>query len=185
MGDGTRVHVFCISTRLHPRTLPIESTWQPYFFACVRYLGCHLQRVLKSSTDHARPMLQYRLHQSRDLPDHWAKRVLEHQTKLDSCIGELWASPKFAAGSGKPGQARIQPDRQPTTGSRRGVVLLPVGNAVTSLTGPAHAASLQPANALVCPTTPWELAKLSNFFNLTRLTIFTKLATMGHLNNRR
>ena len=87
-------------------------------------------------------LLQHRLHQSRDLPDRWAKQVLERPTKLDGCIRELWASPTFAADSGKPGHALIQPDRQPTTSSQRGVALLPVGGAVTNLTGVVHAASL-------------------------------------------
>ena len=54
--------------------------------------------------------LQYRLHQACGLPERQAKQVFKGQTKLDSSIREPRASPGFAAGSGKPGHALVQPN---------------------------------------------------------------------------
>lgn len=71
-----------------------------------------------------------------------AKQVLERQTELNGSIRKLRASPAFAASSGKPTHALVQPHRQRAAGLESCVVLFPVCGAVAGLTGVAHAASL-------------------------------------------
>lgn len=59
-----------------------------------------------------RTQFQYRLHQACGLPQRQAKQVFKGQTKLDGSIRGPRASPEFAAGSGKPGHALVQPNRR-------------------------------------------------------------------------